>query len=308
MKQLIRFDWAIKRLLRQKANFGILEGFLSELLKEDIKIDEILESETNQDTKNDKYNKVDLLVRNVMGELIIIEIQNNMESDYLQRILYGASKVLVENMYEGEPYSEVKNIICVNIVFFDLGQGDDYVYHGTTKYEGLHKHDILKLTEKQQILFKTDDISKLYPEYYIIKVDKFDEVAIDTLDEWIYFFKKEEIKDSFKAKGLKQAKDTLAVLKLSDKERKEYKGYLEQKRYEASMVVTNHKASKIEGMLEGREEGIKIGEENKEKFAEERARQTKIEMAIKCLKRRMDLMDIIELTGLSEDEIIELKY
>ena len=95
-------------LLRQKANFGILEGFLRELLKEDIEIDEILESETNQDTKNDKYNKVDLLVRNAKDELIIIEIQNNMESDYLQRIHYGASKVLFENMYEGEPYSEVK--------------------------------------------------------------------------------------------------------------------------------------------------------------------------------------------------------
>ena len=25
----IRFDWAIKRLLRQKANFGVLEGFLT---------------------------------------------------------------------------------------------------------------------------------------------------------------------------------------------------------------------------------------------------------------------------------------
>jgi hypothetical protein len=45
MKNTIRFDWAIKRLLRNKANFGIPEGFLSELLGEDIKIDSILESE-----------------------------------------------------------------------------------------------------------------------------------------------------------------------------------------------------------------------------------------------------------------------
>ncbi len=43
----IRFDWAIKRLLRQKSNFGILEGFLSELLNQDIKILEIIESESN---------------------------------------------------------------------------------------------------------------------------------------------------------------------------------------------------------------------------------------------------------------------
>ena len=42
----ISFDWAIKKLLRSKANFGILEGFLSELLHEDIKIMEILETGT----------------------------------------------------------------------------------------------------------------------------------------------------------------------------------------------------------------------------------------------------------------------
>ena len=34
----IRFDWAIKRLLRQKANFGVLEGFLTVFLNEPIKL------------------------------------------------------------------------------------------------------------------------------------------------------------------------------------------------------------------------------------------------------------------------------
>lgn len=38
----IRFDWAIKRLLRQKANFGVLEGFLTVFLGEEVKIIEIL--------------------------------------------------------------------------------------------------------------------------------------------------------------------------------------------------------------------------------------------------------------------------
>ena len=44
----IRFDWAVKRLLRNKANFGVLEGFLTVLLGETIRIVEILESEGNQ--------------------------------------------------------------------------------------------------------------------------------------------------------------------------------------------------------------------------------------------------------------------
>ena len=44
-KRLVRFDWAIKYLLRNKAHFVILEGFLSELLKEDVEIEQILDTE-----------------------------------------------------------------------------------------------------------------------------------------------------------------------------------------------------------------------------------------------------------------------
>lgn len=72
----IRFDWAIKRLLRQKANFGVLEGFLTVFLKEKVTIMEILESESNQLTADDKFNRVDIKARNSKDEIIIIEIQN----------------------------------------------------------------------------------------------------------------------------------------------------------------------------------------------------------------------------------------
>ena len=85
-RKLITFDWVIKRLLHSKANFGILEGFLTELLKEDITILDVLESESNKDYKLDKFNRVDLKVRNSKQEIIIIEIQYDREYDYLQRI------------------------------------------------------------------------------------------------------------------------------------------------------------------------------------------------------------------------------
>ncbi|WYD81344.1 MAG: hypothetical protein V8K32_02960 [Candidatus Electrothrix gigas] len=59
-RKLISFDWAMKKLLRSKANFEILEGFLSELLKEDIRILELLESKSNKEDRKDKFNRVDL--------------------------------------------------------------------------------------------------------------------------------------------------------------------------------------------------------------------------------------------------------
>ena len=88
----IRFDWAIKRLLRNKANFGVLEGFLTVLLGEKIQIMEILESEGNQQREDDKFNRVDIKARNSKDEIILVEVQNTRELYYLERILYGVAK------------------------------------------------------------------------------------------------------------------------------------------------------------------------------------------------------------------------
>src|SRR5947209_7283722 len=138
MKNLVKFDWAIKRLLRNKANFGILEGFLSELLNEDIRIENILESEGNKQTASNKTNQVDMLVSNTKGELIIIEVQSNWTFDYLYRILFGTSKLIVDTMDEGMSYDKIKKVISINIVYFDLGHGEDYIYKGATNFTGLN--------------------------------------------------------------------------------------------------------------------------------------------------------------------------
>ena len=73
----IRFDWAIKRLLRQKANFDVLEGFLTVFIGEKVTIVEILESEGNQTAAEDKFNRVDIKAKNDKGEIIIIEVQSD---------------------------------------------------------------------------------------------------------------------------------------------------------------------------------------------------------------------------------------
>ena len=83
----IRFDWAIKRLLRQKANFDVLEGFLTVFIGEEVKIVEILESEGNQQAEDDKFNRVDIKATNSKGEIIIVEVQNTSELYYLESML-----------------------------------------------------------------------------------------------------------------------------------------------------------------------------------------------------------------------------
>ena len=95
-------------MFRDKSGFEILEGFSSELMKDNIQILEILESESNKSKKKDKFNRVDTMIKNSKDELIIVEVQNNEEYDYLQRILYGTSKTIIENIAVGKTYAHVK--------------------------------------------------------------------------------------------------------------------------------------------------------------------------------------------------------
>ncbi|PIY05864.1 MAG: hypothetical protein COZ21_03705 [Bacteroidetes bacterium CG_4_10_14_3_um_filter_31_20] len=282
-KKHIRFDWAVKKILRSKANFGILEGFLSELLKEDIKIEEILESESNKDKEDDKINRVDFLIKNKKGELIIAEIQNTKELDYFLRILFSTSKVITEHIKEGSPYKNIKKVISVSIIYFDLGQGEDYIYHGKTIFKGLHNNDILQLSNDQKQLFKKSNVSDLFPDYYIIKVNQFDDTAKDTLDEWIYFFKNSEIREEFKAKGLAEARKVLQEINLSDEELREYKRYKERLMDEASYALT-----------------LKFEAEQKIRLNE------KIEIARNLLNADVDIQIIIKTTGLSKEEIEQI--
>ncbi len=237
-KKLIRFDWAVKKLLRNKANFVILEGFLSELLFDDIRIEKILESESNQETEDDKFNRVDILTQNSKNELIIIEIQNTFEIDFFHRMAFGASKALTENLSLGQAYSEIKKVISINIVYFDLGQGQDYVYKGSTNFYGLHQKDTLTLSDKQKTAFSKEKVSDIFPEFYIIKVNKFNDTAKDNLDEWVYFLKNSEVKDEFTAKGLREAGEILDYMRLAQDDQFRYNRYLDYLHYKASEMLS----------------------------------------------------------------------
>ena len=144
----IRFDWAMKRMLRDKANFGVLEGLITVLLNEQVHIVEILASEGNQQTPEDKVNRVDIKAKNSKDEIIIVEIQNTRELYYLERILYGVAKAITEHISLGKQYSEVKKIYSISILYFDIGKGSDYLYHGQNHFVGVHTGDRLQVTTR----------------------------------------------------------------------------------------------------------------------------------------------------------------
>ena len=261
-KKLIRFDWAMKKMLRHKANFGILEGFLSELLRFDVTIESILESEGNKQDEYDKYNRVDILVKSQNNELMLVEVQNDSEIDYFQRMIFGVSKLVTEYIKEGEPYGTIKKIYSINIVYFGLGQGKDYVYEYKGEFIGLHENDILLPTTLQKQDFKVEKVSDIFPKYYILKVNNFNDIAQDTLDEWIYFLKNSEVKDGFKAKGLDKAKEKMRYESLSDEDKKMYDRFQENRRIEISVEYTAKLEAKQERNIEVAKNLISLGLDN----------------------------------------------
>ena len=306
MRKYISFDWALKRLLRNKANHVVLEGFLSELLREDIKIEKFLESEGNRETSSDKSNCVDMMCEDGDGRKIIIEVQYEREYAYFHRMLYGTSKVVTEYIESGQGYQNVAKVYSINIVYFDLGQGTDYVYHGKTVFRGLHDDDELQLSAKQRALFGGREPADLMPEYYVLKVNGFNDVAKDTLDEWISFLKTGDIQDSFTAKGLAEARERLRVDSLPDSERRAFFHELKRQMVEKDVMDSKYIDGKEDGLKEGQKEGEAKGRKEGLKEGEEKGRKEEKMDIARCLKGKVPIDIIVESTGLSYEEIAQL--
>ncbi len=308
-EKVVRFDWAMKYMLRNKANYDIVEGFLCALLEDnDLKVLEILESESNKEDKDDKFNRVDVLVKDGKGRNIIIEIQNSRESDYLYRVLYGVSKNIAQSIESGEAYKNISKVITVNILYFNLGIGEDYLYYGSTEFVGLNTNErISKDNEKLKKLIPEGanyNPVEIFPEYYLIQVEKYQNIVSRAIDEWIYWFKNEQVKEGSKSKNIKKVKEKLALLKMSQEERRNYEKYLEKLASERDILQTAHN----DGIKAGKKEAYKELEQKieQERREKELVKQRLIETAKLMKSQGISLELIKKTTGLSEQEIENL--
>ena len=283
----IRFDWAIKRLLRQKANFGVLEGFLTVFLNEPIKIVDILESEGNQQQANDKFNRVDIKAKNSKGEIIIVEIQNTSELYYLERVLYGVAKAITEHNNLGNTYKEVKKVYSISILYFDLGKGSDYIYVGQNNFVGLHTQDHLIISTKEKDTIVRKSPSEIFPTYILVRVNEFNKVAKSPLEEWVEYLKNGVISPETQAPGLQEAREKLKYYSMSDAERYAYDEHIN------AIMIQNDVLgnARLEGMEEGRAEG---------------RTEEKNNIARKMLANGLSIEQIALITGLTEQEIKRL--
>ncbi|MFN8486687.1 MAG: Rpn family recombination-promoting nuclease/putative transposase [Caldilineaceae bacterium] len=295
-RTLVSFDWAMKNILRDKANFDVLEGFLSTLLNEDIRILSLLEGEANQQYDLDKYNRVDLLAIDANAQALIIELQYTWQPAYLKRLLYGTSKLIVEQIKIGESFDQVRKVISISILYFPVSQmDDDYLYHGKTEFIGMNNGkalcvDMAKLPKpdkaNQQALHKHGEgkTVNIFPEYYLIEVEHFQNIIRQPIDEWVYLFKNSQVPEDFHSKNIQAAKEKLMVLHMSEAERKAYEQFQTSRASAMDLLAGQYQ--------EGMAQGIEIGKE-----------ETKRENARRMKAKGLDLTLIADISGLSETEI-----
>ncbi len=275
-RTFVSFDWAIKKILRDKENFTVLAGFLSELLGFDVTIVSLLESEMNKDSELDKFDRVDILVQTSNKELMLIEVQYDDEDDYFHRMVYGISKLITEYISEGQRYGTIKKAFSINIMYYRLGQGKDYVYEYVGNFIGRKKKDILQPTTHQKTKYGIETTADIFPKYYIIRVKSFGKTVEDPLDEWVYFLKNSEIKPEFKAKGMSRAKEVLRYENMPEQEKYAYNRYVENRRIEMGVLETAEDKGK---------------------------RKTQIQVAMKALAKGVPFDLIADLTDLRLSEV-----
>ena len=316
MNQYIRFDWAAKYMLRSKADYVIFEGLISALVGEKVTIVELLDSESNKETKDDKFNRVDIKARNSKDEIILVEIQQTREVDYLQRMLFGVAKAITEHMGSGKPYAEVKKVFSINILYFKLGEGSDYLYHGQATLTGVHTHDTLQLSEHERDDLKVVAPKDVFPEYFVIRVDQFNKMAETPLEEWVDYLKREYIRPDTSVPGLKEARERLEYLRMTPEQRREYDYYFDTLVRDTDVLKTQLLEARIEGLKAGRAEGIEKGRaegiekgraEGIEKGRADGIEENKRETACKMKADGLPVDVIAKYTGLTVDQINDLQ-
>lgn len=284
----IRFDWAIKRLLRQKANFDVLEGFLTVFLNEKFVIQNVSEGINIQLMTGDHLNRIAISAYDSNGEVVLIEIQATHELHYFECLRFGMSP-----MNTCINYSErFAKVYFINLLYFQLGQHQDYSYEGLIPWVGIHKKDNLLLRENQEkCLLMLGESMHICSKYYIVFVRDFNETPVTALEEWMRYLKDGVIRHDTTAPGLGKIREKLQYYAMDVKERRAYDEYLN------AIMIQNDvlEAAKLEGYIKGHAEGLAEGR------AEERLCNAR---KFKALGVPTDL--IAKATGLSQEEIEKL--
>lgn len=190
-----------------------------------------------------------------------------------------------------------------SFIYFDLGKGSDYLYHGQNRFIGVHTHDELLVTERQADALVQRFPWEIFPEYYLIRVNEFNQVAKTPLEEWVRYLKSGVIAPDTTVPGLQEAREKLRYYDMSPAERHAYDEHINAIMIQNDVIGNTKLEGLLEGRIEGHAEGLAEGlaQGRTEGQTEERRKNARGMKA-----KGIDTQTIAEITGLNTEEIDSL--
>ena len=300
MAELLKLtnDYVFKSNFGYKGRENTTRVLLKDIFRKDIKIVELDNNTiTEKEINDDKIGIMDVKAIIDNSTVCDIEMQVVRQKDIIQRILFYWSKIFSKEVKAGESYSQAKKTICILIANFELNNLQDI-----KKY--ISRWNLREEEFTKKVLTNMIDI-------YIIelpKVEKYGEIkGYKNLNLWVKFINNPEVfemKEEYKEdKDLKETVDAIIearknLEKLSENEHACYLADLREKYIldQNSLLETGYSEGLEAGLEQGKKEGIEQGKAEQQK-----------EIAKKMLDKNIPIDTIVEVTGLSKEEIEKLK-
>ena len=283
----LRNDDVFKIALGKNENVHLLKDFLQAILKREI-TNIVVKTEVTLDktVKNSKECRLDLLAEIDNKEQINVEIQNSNKYNTVSRSLYYGSTLYRNSLKEGDDYNKAKRTVVIMIL--DYNEFKDGTYHEVARMKRDYNNEII-----------TDKV-----EYHYIQLPKFIETVkeIKTDEEmWIAYISnqldKEEKGELIRMKKSIEEINAIVDEVMNDKDVYDALTIRELNEYDRKAALSY---AKEKGEEEGRAEGLKTG---RAEGLVEGGRKKQIEMAKKMLEMNMSKEQILEITGLTEEEL-----
>ena len=282
-------DFGFKRIFGTDPNKDLLIDFLNSLFDGEQVVKDVtyLNSEHVGDVHSERKAIFDVYCENEKGEKFIVEMQNASQQYFKDRSLYYATFPIREQAQKGGLWNyELKHVYVVALLNYDMTE--------PSFAKDTINHDI-GLLDKQTHKVFNDKLTFKYVE--ISKFDKSIEELKSNYDKWIYVLQNlsrldrqpRYLQTEVFSRLFKQAE----IAGFTRTELREYEDSLKAFR---DMRNTLDNAKK-EGREEGLEEGLIKGERNKA-----------MEIATKMKAKGFSVDDIVQMTGLSADEVKKIKH
>jgi len=267
-----KIDLVFKKIFGTEQNKNVLKSLINSVLPKDEQIVEVtIKNPYNEtDFVGDKLSVVDIKATDEKGRWYDIEIQVKEQKYYGKRAIFYLSEIYSNQLSESDNYDKLRKTIIISILDFNYFTNDKRYF--------------------RRCSYKDFETGEFYPELnfadlYFVELKKFDNELKNiktTLDRWITFLNKateydrDTIPNELREPEIMQAFDTIETMSLNAKER-EY--------YEAEKKVMRDRDAQIMTAVENAVDN------------------TKIEIAKKMKSKGKPIDEIIDFTGLTNEQI-----